>query len=189
MTTKLKTIDIKGTPYVTVNSRLKYFRENYEDYQLISEVLSNEGGKCLIKASIINDKGVVIATGHGFEDEAKGFINKTSHVENCETSAWGRALGNFGIGIDAEVRSYEEMSNAIEGQKEPKKKVPKQDACADKETIKTEDIEKILFDDIDSLTDQSTLWIALTAEQQKDKTIKGLFTIRKAQLEGELKNG
>ena len=188
MTTKLKTIDIKGTPYVTVNSRLKYFRENYENYQLVSEVLSNEGGKCLIKASIINDKGVVIATGHGFEDEAKGFINKTSHVENCETSAWGRALGNFGIGIDAEVRSYEEMSNAIEGQKEPKKKVPKESACAETESIKKEALEDLIFKDISTLTELSELWIALTKKQQGDKDIMAWKNIRKQQFEDE-KNG
>ena len=188
MTTKLKTIDIKGTPYVTVNSRLKYFRENYEDYQLVSEVLSNEGGKCLIKASIINNTGVVIATGHGFEDEAKGFINKTSHVENCETSAWGRALGNFGIGIDAEVRSYEEMSNAIEQQKTPKVKKEKESAYADKETIKKEDLEELIFKDIETLKELSHLWIALTKKQQGDKDIIAWKDIRKQQFEDE-KNG
>ena len=91
MKTKLKTIALKHknkngvmveTPYVTVNSRLKYFREEFIGYKLLSEVISNEGGKCLIKASVIDDKGEVIATGHGFEDESKGNINKTSYVEN-----------------------------------------------------------------------------------------------------------
>ena len=83
----MKTIDIKGNPYVTVNARLTYFRENYKDYRLISEIVSNEGDVCIIKASIMNEKGEVLATGHAFEKANSTFINKTSHIENCETSA------------------------------------------------------------------------------------------------------
>ena len=37
------------------------------------------------------------------------FINKSSYVENCETSAWGRALANFGIGVDSSIASAEEV--------------------------------------------------------------------------------
>jgi hypothetical protein len=40
-------------------------------------------------------------------------VNKTSYIENCETSAWGRALGNLGIGIDASIASAEEVITAI----------------------------------------------------------------------------
>ena len=87
----MKTIDIKGTPYVTVNSRLTYFRENYKDYRLISEITNMDDKSCTIKASVLNEKGEVIATGYAHEKDGVGFINKTSHVENCETSAWGRA--------------------------------------------------------------------------------------------------
>jgi ssDNA-binding Zn-finger/Zn-ribbon topoisomerase 1 len=43
-------------------------------------------------------------------------INKTSFVENCETSAWGRALGNLGIGIDDSIASAEEVDMAIKKQ-------------------------------------------------------------------------
>ena len=186
--TKLKTIDIKGTAYVTVNARLTYFRETFPDYQLISEILSCEDGKCLMKASIINDKGVILATGHAYEVEGVGYINKTSHVENCETSAWGRALGNFGIGIDAAVASYEEVANAIEQRKTPKVKKPKESACAETETIKKEDVEDLIFKDIGTLKDLIELHIALTKEQQNDKDIKSWFSIRKQQLEEE-KNG
>ena len=54
-----------------------------------------------------------MATGLAQEKENSSFINKTSFVENCETSAWGRALGNLGIGIDTAVASAEEVKNAI----------------------------------------------------------------------------
>ena len=48
----------------------------------------------------------------------KYYINETSYVENCETSAWGRALGNFGIGIDTSVASADEVVNATNSQKQ-----------------------------------------------------------------------
>jgi len=184
----MKTIDIKGTPYVTVNARLTYFRENYKDFRLVSEIVSNDDGVCIIKASIINESGDVLATGHAYEKEGVGFINKTSHIENCETSAWGRALGNFGIGIDAAVASYEEVANAIEQQKTPKVKKEKESAYADKETIKKEDLEELIFKDIETLKELSHLWIALTKKQQGDKDIIAWKDIRKQQFEDE-KNG
>jgi hypothetical protein len=186
MKTKLKTIDIKGTPYVTVNSRLKYFREEFIGHKLISEVISNIDGKCLIKATILNDKDIVVATGHAFEDESKGFINKTSYVENCETSAWGRALGCLGIGIDNEVRSYEEMTTALEGQKskEARTKKYKDDVCAEVETIHKEDLGELL-PNCKTVMEVTQIWWLMTKEQQEDKELKGWFTIRKKQLNDE----
>ena len=88
MATKLKTINIKGKQYVEVNERLKYFRENYPDYSLITEVLQCTEEHCVMKATILNG-GVEIANGHAHEIKSASFINKTSFVEVCETSAWG----------------------------------------------------------------------------------------------------
>lgn len=121
----MKTVDIKGKPYIEVNERLKFFRtdKKYEGYSLESEVISLENGVITIKAIIKDANGVVKATGLAQEKESSSFINKTSFVENCETSAWGRALGNLGIGIDTSIASAEEMLNALENQKpkeEPK---------------------------------------------------------------------
>ena len=136
----MKSIDIKGKAYITVNERLKYFREqsSFEGYQLITEIvkyndaaiveLTIEGlepkeklkGKpadILIKASVINPEGVVVATGHAYEKENSSFINQTSFVENAETIAIGRALGVLGIGIDTSLATFEEVANAINNQK------------------------------------------------------------------------
>ena len=113
MKKNLKTINIKGKEYVEVNERLKYFRKHYKDYALTTEVLQCTEEHCVMKASIFNSEGVVIATGHAHETKGSSYINKTSHVEVCETSAWGRALGNFGIGIDSSVASADEVQNAI----------------------------------------------------------------------------
>jgi|TARA_R100001530_G_scaffold134774_1_gene110335 hypothetical protein len=113
---KLKTINIKGKNYVTVNERIKYFREHFTGYSLTSEITHiNESG-VIIKAELRDPEGNVLATGIGHEKQGSSFINKTSFIENCETSAWGRCLGNFGIGIDESVASADEVANAIKNQ-------------------------------------------------------------------------
>ena len=120
--TKLKTINIKGKKYVEVNERLKYFRENHPDYSLTTEIIQCTEEHCVIKATISHG-GAEIATGHAHEVRSASFINKTSFVEVCETSAWGRALANFGIGIDENVASAQEVANAIAQTEVPKKKI------------------------------------------------------------------
>ena len=121
---KMKTVDIKGKAYVTVNERIKYFREHFEGYSLRSEFPLDEiirGETIIIKAVIRNPEGIIVSEGTAFEVFGSTFINKTSFVENCETSAWGRALANFGIGVDSSVASADEVANAIK-QKETKLK-------------------------------------------------------------------
>lgn len=111
----MKTVNVKGKPYVEVNERLKYFRtaEQFKDYSLESEVIELANGVITVKAIIKDGNGTIKATGLAQEKESSSFINKTSFVENCETSAWGRALGNLGIGIDTSVATAEEVQNAI----------------------------------------------------------------------------
>jgi len=55
----------------------------------------------------------ILAVGHAYEKEGSTFINKTSYIENCETSAVGRALGMLGIGIDTSIATAEEVNIAI----------------------------------------------------------------------------
>lgn len=114
----MKTTNIKGKPYVMVNERLKEFRSNpaFSNWSLESEVVKLDENGCVIKAIIKDDDGVIKATGLAQEDKASSMINKTSYVENCETSAWGRALGNLGIGIDESVASADEVTMAINKQ-------------------------------------------------------------------------
>jgi len=121
MKQKLKTIKIKGKDYVEVNERLKYFRNNYPGFSLTSEVIEKTPDSILILTTIRNDSGVAVSTGLAEEIKGSTFINKTSYVENCETSSWGRALGNLGIGLDTSVASAEEVQNAIANQLPPLK--------------------------------------------------------------------
>lgn len=116
----MKTINIKGKEYVMVNERLKEFRAKYKGFSLISEFVHLDADSCVIKASVVDENGRVIATGFAQEDRTSSTINRTSFVENCETSAWGRALGNLGIGIDVSIASAEEMEIAVAKQEKMK---------------------------------------------------------------------
>ena len=117
----MKTINIKGKEYVTVNERLKEFRNTFKDYSLVSEIIELGADFCTMKATIIDDKGVVRATGFAREVIAKSPINKYAFVENCETSAMGRALGNFGIGIDEAVCTADELLMKLAQDQKPEK--------------------------------------------------------------------
>ncbi len=105
----MKTINIKGKNYVTVNERLKEFRNNFKDYSLVTEIVELGVDFATVKASIIDNNGITRATGYAREVVAKSPINKFAFLENCETSAMGRALGNFGIGIDDAICTADEL--------------------------------------------------------------------------------
>ena len=117
----IKTTDIKGKEYAEVNQRIKAFRMVYPNGSITTELLALKDGVCIFKAKVTNNDGDVIATGTAYEKENSTFINKTSYIENCETSAVGRALGMAGFGIDTSVASAEEVANAIKNQDEDKK--------------------------------------------------------------------
>lgn len=118
------TTDIKGKDYAEVNQRIKAFRMVVPNGSIITEIVSLENGVCVMKATVLDDNGKPLGVGHAYEKEGSTFINKTSYIENCETSAVGRALGMCGFGIDTSVASYEEVANAIEQQEVDK--APKQ---------------------------------------------------------------
>lgn len=113
--------------YAEVNQRIKAFRMVYPTGQILTEMVSNENGVCVFRASVYTEDGIPLATGTAYEKESSSFINKTSYIENCETSAVGRALGMAGFGIDVSVASYEEVANAIENQNPKKQEEPKGD--------------------------------------------------------------
>jgi hypothetical protein len=113
----IKTIELKGNQYAMVSQRVKAFRQLFPEGEISTELLSNENGMCIFKARILvrdaQGEYKQLATGHAYEKEAEGFINKTSYIENCETSAIGRALAMCGIGIDTDIASAEEVADAI----------------------------------------------------------------------------
>ena len=110
--------------YAEVNQRIKAFRMVYPCGFILTEMMNNENGVCVFKATVgfydANGCPFTIGTGTAYEKESSSFINQTSYIENCETSAVGRALGMAGFGIDTSVASAEEVQNAMINQQERK---------------------------------------------------------------------
>lgn len=116
----IATTNIKGKEYAEVNQRIKAFRMVYPEGSIITELVELENGICTMRA-IVKDGENTLGTGFAQEKESSSYINKTSYIENCETSAVGRALGMCGFGIDTSVCSAEELQNALNNQDKPNK--------------------------------------------------------------------
>jgi len=96
--------------YEPVASRLDRFLKAYPDARVITDLVHYLADVAVFKCELWID-GEIIATGWAEEIRGQGNVNKTSHVENCETSSLGRALSNAGLsGSDYTKRpSREEM--------------------------------------------------------------------------------
>jgi len=175
----METMDIQGKPYVMVHERIKHFRteERYDAWSIITEVVSHDGGVILFKASVLDSGNNIMATGHAREKDGSTYINKTSYVENCETSAIGRALGCLGIGIDTSIASADEVATAVNNQQKstppakPKPKPPKTlfwnalQAKAQKDDVKPSELTKpIIQKIIHDIADAEGITISLTNE-------------------------
>ena len=115
---QFKTTNIKGKQYVEVNERVKAFKSlsEYKDMSMETEIVHLTDDSCVVKAIIKDASGRILATGMAQEDKSSSRINQTSYVENCETSAVGRALGFMGIGIDTSIATADEVDMAIKKQ-------------------------------------------------------------------------
>jgi len=115
-THKFKTTNIRGKQYVEVNERIKFFRQEdqYKNWTISTDcTIAEDGTQVICKTIIADPEQRVIATGTAHEEKSSSNINKTSFVENCETSAIGRALAVMGIGIDTSIASANEVKDAI----------------------------------------------------------------------------
>jgi hypothetical protein len=114
----MKSVNIKGKEYITVNERLIFFRSEpqYKGWRISEEVVSLDEKEGLFKVTIINPEGFEMAVAHAQEYRDSSYINKTSFVENGFTSALGRALGYLGIGIDTAIASADEVQTAVNNQ-------------------------------------------------------------------------
>ena len=124
-TDSIKTVNIRGNQYVTVAERLRLLHLNSDvnnPPSINTEIISVESGVFIVKATLIPDtsKPESFFTGHAVEDENKGQINRTSALENCETSAIGRAVGNAGYGSAESIASANEVMNAMHQQNNKK---------------------------------------------------------------------
>ena len=120
----MKTINIKGKEYITVNERLIYFRNTneFKGFGIKEYIVSIDDTEGIFKVTIYDSNGEPIVSAHAQEYRDSSYINKTSFVENGFTSALGRALGYLGIGIDTSIASANEVQNAVTNQKSDNKK-------------------------------------------------------------------
>ena len=129
----MKTMKIQGKDYVPVNERVLQLRKNYGDkdemFGIKTKVVEwdKENKEIIIQAWITDQTGRIIGSGiaHEWQLDKKSFVNATSYVENCETSAIGRALAAFGIGIEDAYASADEVQGAIKQQDEKKERISK----------------------------------------------------------------
>jgi len=96
----ISTTNIKGKEYAEVNQRIKAFRMIYPTGSIETEMISNENGICIFRAEVgvtTKEGYITLGTGTAYEKENSTFINKTSYIENCETSSIRKSIRYGGI--------------------------------------------------------------------------------------------
>lgn len=109
-----KAVSIKGNQYVLVKDRISAFIEDHKTGSIRTELVSYANGQAVVKAIVVPDVSAPerYFTGYSQAKESDGYINKSAALENCETSAVGRALAMMGIGVIDSVASADEMHKA-----------------------------------------------------------------------------
>ena len=154
---KFKTTNIRGKQYVEVNERIKFFRQEdqYKNWGIHTEFPIIDDTQCMCCCTITTADGAVVAQGHAHEMKSSSNINKTSYVENCETSAVGRALAMLGIGIDTSIASANEVEDAI----------AQQQAMVD--NPKVQKLSKALDAPVENIMDKAVSYIKSQTDKQK----------------------
>ena len=121
---EINMIDLKGKNYAMVPERVTAFRKLYPEGFINTEIVSHDGKVVLMQAKVgyyKDGQPVILGTGFAQEVMGRGMVNGTSYIENCETSAVGRALGMMGLGINGGgICSAEELTNAVVAQRQMK---------------------------------------------------------------------
>lgn len=125
---RLTRTNIKGRQYIDVAQRIQGFWELYPQGRIVTEMVADDGKRCVFKAEAYDmaEGGAgLLATGHAYEVNSGLGVNATSYIENCETSAVGRALGMLGIGSTDSIASADEVMNAQQRQAQAAKTAQK----------------------------------------------------------------
>lgn len=156
-------IAIHGREYQTVAYRVQMFREAHPDWALTTAVMVRDEECVVMQATIADETGRVLATGHSEEFRKSSQINRTSALENAETSAIGRALAALGLG-GTEFATANEVQNAIHQQSDKAKEVPfAQGPAKNKTSLK--DLGRAFWRDVEACEDEDTL-VALVASHK-----------------------
>lgn len=149
----IKALNLKGKDYAEVSQRVTAFRKLFPDGFILTDIISNDGDVVLMqaKAGYYKEDMTPVVLGSGFarEEKGKGMVNGTSHIENCETSAVGRALGFLGLGINGGgICSAEELVNAVVAQgqtaKQKQQKKPEPKPAPEQKTVQEDPVKAFL---------------------------------------------
>ncbi|HSE97871.1 MAG TPA: hypothetical protein VLD57_06325 [Blastocatellia bacterium] len=109
----------RGNPiqdYITVAERIEKFYDRYPEGRITTHIVDHdaERGFILMRAEIYRnaEDAHPSATGHAYELKSEGYVQRTSYIEVCETSAVGRALAMAGFEVKRGIASREEMEKA-----------------------------------------------------------------------------
>lgn len=177
-------VNIHGKEYKTVARRIQDFRDKHPHYGVLTDVLC-AAELVQVKATIVDDDGRVIATGLAEEVRGSTNINKTSALENAETSAVGRALAFFGLG-GTEIASADEVANAINQQavKDAEKVFAAHMDCVRSNLETIESIQRNIAEG--NLSYAKECWQELTEDEMKllwrAPTKGGIFTTREREV-------
>lgn len=168
-------VSIHGKQYHTVANRISTFRADHPDFTIETQLISADDERVVMKA-LIMDGDKLISTGYAEEVRSASNINRTSALENAETSAVGRALAFYGL-AGTEIASADEVAAAINQQnqsafkvKQTKTKVWKalRDAAAEEDSLKSRET----WDELSS-EQQQEIWRELSSGQRS--TLKKLL--------------
>lgn len=176
---KNKAVNIKGKLYVLVSDRIVAFNKDNPQGSITTELLSPFDSQLIVMRATATPDGVRKFTGYSQATIGDGYINKTSALENCETSAVGRALAMMGIGVIDSIASVDEINKA---QTYPTTK-----------KAETKNVDTFLADlqptDEEVITWQEKLESAKTVKELKDfwVTVPPMVQDKLAKLKDELK--
>jgi hypothetical protein len=158
-------VNIRGREYLTVAYRIKQFRVDHPDWQIHTDIIHMDDDRVVVRAEICDSAGVTVASGHAEEKRSASQINQTSALENCESSAVGRALAFAGYG-GSEIASADEVQNAIYQQE-------------NKPSPRVEKMTKAVMT-CGSLEELKVVWSAMNEEDRK--AMQSIFTKRREQV-------
>ena len=109
----MNTVTNLNLDYSTIESRVKAFRFDHQNGQIITEIVKDNesNGEIIFKAHAVVD-GLTKATSHAMETKGISNISKTSHLEYAETNAICRVLWMMGYLSNNQLESKEELENA-----------------------------------------------------------------------------
>jgi len=120
-------VNLKGKQYYTVARRVHDFRAACsiaEGWALVSSLVSIDGEVVIMRGAVVDPQGREVAVGFAEERRSNRGVNSTSALENCETSALGRALAAAGYGGSGQYASADELANALHQQGQRAKPKP-----------------------------------------------------------------